>query len=929
MRVLQISQILTKTGFKIYWFLEGIVYLSEEPLLYKGIGDYQFEEVPVNFFNIDLSEIEIFDIDGDGDQDIFLSGYITNNSKRTVVYKNNGNFSFSIFNSLISSTLYCPVVKSFDADNDGDLDLFLNTESGTNSIYLNDGAGLYSSLNLVLPDATEMGIDFGDINGDGKIDFVYSGADNNGNIESYSFININGTSFTELSNPQLGRFYRGDIKLVDVDSDNDLDAVMSGLSNGTGSRLSRFVGVSKNNGSGVFTSFFRKTVSVDDVELNVIDFDLDGDVDILYTNKGDDDSYFGRLLKNDGIGNFTFANSQIPSSAYSRVALGDLDNDSDLDLYISYSSLGKLYNYILINNGSAKYTKWGPIEDFARNLGNIKPADVDNDGDLDVYLSDVNSEISILFKNDGLGNLTLNTTSSLNNIGFGSAIFFDVDNDGDKDFISSDVNTIYLMINDGNGIFNRSTSFTPTTGLGDGDIDFGDLNGDGYIDFIISGQDNTGNNELKVYINSFTTNTGFSLLSNTNLIGVAGSDLKLGDFDNDNDLDLVVIGTSIYSSSQPVLNTEIYHNDGSGIFSRVNANLDNITDGAIDIADMDGDSDLDILITGTDINDMGQSFIYRNNGNLSFSKVNLIGNSNFFRGDCKFSDVDADGDSDIILTGSINQDVTGSKTSIYVNDGLGIYRLAQTPIIEGGYRGHFISSDLNGDNYPELILAGFNSNGDYKLNYYINNNCESKTIISTNLCSKYTSPSGKIFENSGTYLDTLINSNGCDSIITINFTRTFLNTEVADSSFFLTSQATNVFYQWLDCGNNFSQIANENQSVFHPEENGVYAVEISKGNSCKDTSDCYDIIRIGIDNYKTQQLKLFPNPSTGNFTINLSEKESNVNIIIFDSRGSLVFTEQVNHSNEFLLETNLAEGIYHLQLTSNDQLYHQLIEIIK
>ncbi|MFM2224497.1 MAG: hypothetical protein RJA07_699 [Bacteroidota bacterium] len=93
---------------------------------------------------------------------------------------------------------------------------------------------------------------------------------------------------------------------------------------------------------------------------------------------------------------------------------------------------------------------------------------------------------------------------------------------------------------------------------------------------------------------------------------------------------------------------------------------------------------------------------------------------------------------------------------------------------------------------------------------------------------------------SGSYNDTLVNFNGCDSIITLNLTvLPALNNAVLQNNTTLTAveNSTGTTYQWLDCNNSNSAIAGETNQSYQTISNGNYAVEITN-NGCKDTSIC-------------------------------------------------------------------------------------------
>jgi len=117
----------------------------------------------------------------------------------------------------------------------------------------------------------------------------------------------------------------------------------------------------------------------------------------------------------------------------------------------------------------------------------------------------------------------------------------------------------------------------------------------------------------------------------------------------------------------------------------------------------------------------------------------------------------------------------------------------------------------------------------------------SSATISISSCYSFTSPSGNYtWYTSGLYTDTIPNTSGCDSIITINLVIETVDTSVTVSpdTTSLAANASGATFQWLDCNNGFSPIAGETSQTFNSIGNGSYAVEVTQ-NGCVDTSACY------------------------------------------------------------------------------------------
>ena len=188
---------------------------------------------------------------------------------------------------------------------------------------------------------------------------------------------------------------------------------------------------------------------------------------------------------------------------------------------------------------------------------------------------------------------------------------------------------------------------------------------------------------------------------NDGLPDIFDSSTSWGDYDNDGDLDILMLG-----KTDSVSITEIYRND-SGVFNPINAGLIPLRNGSAEWGDYDNDGNIDILITGySDILSSAVSKIYRNNGDGSFSDINA-GIENVYGGCAAWGDYDNDGDLDILITGN-----TGTMTGIskiYRNDS-GLFT-----DINAGLTGVYYSSgdwgDYDNDGDLDILLTGYSASG--------------------------------------------------------------------------------------------------------------------------------------------------------------------------------------------------------------------------
>ena len=214
--------------------------------------------------------------------------------------------------------------------------------------------------------------------------------------------------------------------------------------------------------------------------------------------------------------------------------------------------------------------------------------------------------------------------------------------------------------------------------------------------------------------------------------------------------------------------------------------------------------------------------------------------------------------------------------------------------------------NVNGcDSLITLNLTIYQSNGD---------------SINQTACNSYFF-NGQTITNSGTYYDTLMNANGCDSLITLNLTINQTDTSLLQTGALLTANATGATYQWLTC-NPFQEIIGETNQNFIAAANGDYAVIVTQ-NGCTDTSACYTVNNVGINNFDlSNNIKIFPNPVSQNLQIESATAFQNANIKILNITG-LVIAEYLDISTKtFSIDmSSYSSDSYLIQITSPSYKY--------
>ncbi|CAA6829629.1 MAG: Unknown protein [uncultured Aureispira sp.] len=195
------------------------------------------------------------------------------------------------------------------------------------------------------------------------------------------------------------------------------------------------------------------------------------------------------------------------------------------------------------------------------------------------------------------------------------------------------------------------------------------------------------------------------------------------------------------------------------------------------------------------------------------------------------------------------------------------------------------------------------------------------------VCGTYTAPSGAVFTTSGTYQDTLNAGSNCERSYTINLTVNTVDTSVTASGSMLMANATGATYQWVDCNNGNAPIVGETNSTFTPISNGNYAVEVTE-NSCTMLSSCYNFVISNVNTLDfSHNLAIYPNPTTGAFTIELGAAYAHLAISITDINGKIVYQTTADQMDVVHLDLDQPAGVYFVSLISETK--HTVVKLMK
>lgn len=365
------------------------------------------------------------DYDADGDLDLFAVNF---NAQNNVLYRNEGGGAFTAMTSGQVGTIVSDGGNSFgtswgDYDNDGDADAFVananpSTTNEIDFLYDNNGDGTFTRV-VTGPIATAGGFTTGgswvDYDNDGYLDLF---AVNNNQVNFLFHNNGNGT-FTRILTGDIvtsvARFHGS--SWSDYDGDGDMDVFIA-CNIGSANRLYQ------NNGDGTFTKITTGAIVTDVGSAQGAswgDYDNDGDMDLFVPNRSDQNN---NLYRNNGNGTFTKMTSvqvgTIVSDGGDSFGSGwsDIDNDGDLDLFVANWS--NQDNFLYLNDGAGVFIR-ELSGDVVNDGGESQAAawgDYDGDGFEDLFVSNgyFANQNDFLYRNDGNANhwltVTLRGTSS-------------------------------------------------------------------------------------------------------------------------------------------------------------------------------------------------------------------------------------------------------------------------------------------------------------------------------------------------------------------------------------------------------------------------------------------------------------------------------------------------------------------------------------
>ncbi|WP_228428158.1 T9SS type A sorting domain-containing protein [Chryseobacterium oncorhynchi] len=384
-------------------------------------------------------------------------------------------------------------------------------------------------------------------------------------------------SFSEIQTG-MNNFYFSASDIADIDNNGTLDIVVTGAidSDGDGQPDATYNEVYQNNGTTFqpYTDLGGDVTHLGDVKF--IDFDNDGLMDMISTGLSYMDivNYKHYRFKNTGVG--FVRQEELAGKIYGSMEIFDFNHDGKQDYAINGTQFA--HGSGEFNNTLDFYRNTGSGFEMTENWvngtqnGSFKVVDLNNDHLLDLIVigSDINGDpVSKVYINQGG---TLVDSQSLDSLTSGKLEIADFNADGFQDVVvagkdANDDPYFAVLMNDGTGTL-VTQQISPAE-IEDASLSVGDLNNDGYYDFIISGNINY-NAVVKTYLYNASSQT-FTEGTTNGIYNLGGPGMvQLFDFNNDNHLDVVLGGFDWSDSELPSL-TKVFKNNSTAMNAKPTA----------------------------------------------------------------------------------------------------------------------------------------------------------------------------------------------------------------------------------------------------------------------------------------------------------------------------------------------------------------------
>ena len=295
----------------------------------------------INYYN-NINSADVGDIDGDGKPDIVINYF----SQSNILALSNSSNGFT----KIGAGLYNVKTRIIDINNDGKLDVVAmgnstNTAAGVPKLWIYEydktttpPSFKKTDVSSSIASLSESSFDFGDIDKDQDIDLVITGYSAIDGLKSIIYENktVLGGDFTLTPTEyKIGATKEGTTDLIDFDGDGDLDVVLTGYSGVNGDVFEVYLN-KLNEGIKEWPRFSSGLTPIRSSKIDLGDFNGDGYADLLYS--GISGGGTGQITKlseyNKSTQSYQDSTFDVSEFSTAEVEFGDIDGDDDLDFVI-------------------------------------------------------------------------------------------------------------------------------------------------------------------------------------------------------------------------------------------------------------------------------------------------------------------------------------------------------------------------------------------------------------------------------------------------------------------------------------------------------------------------------------------------------------------------------------------------------------------
>jgi len=672
-------------------------YETEPPQLYLNDGTGYSTPVagiaidPVDY--IDYQNDVVFgDVDGDGDFDLIFGDYFYPKT----LYLNNGDGTFGSGIEISTDDIYTSQMLLGDVDNDGDLDFIAGNNGESNRLYLNQSNdNPFSDVNgsdIAAATNNTVGLAVADFNLDGKLDII--AGNNSGANSTVHYIQDPIGTFT--ANAFGDPIVSGNVAVGDVNNDGQPDLAVAPVGIGENSLY-------QNDDGDMLAEGFITADNDFTVSLAFGDLNNDGWLDLV---AGNTNTTVNRLYLNNGSGSFPAgANITSDANSTSKILLGDLNHDGFLDVVaVNNSSPNRFY----INDGSGDpfdtvtgtNVSGDSLFSYDGALG-----DMDNDGDLDLVVGGNPSFLNVYEYNNATGLFASGASLSPGGAVYSVGVV-DMDGDGDLDIVAGVYNqTNKIFLNNGDGTFSAGRSITSDAFTNEA-LAIADMNNDGQPDLV------TGNwaQANRLYLNSGGP-TGFGGSTATDITAEThfARDVAVGDLDHDGDLDVVLGRGNISGASPTPYTNRIFLNDGGGdpfdtaTGTDVRTGDTNFTKSVV-LADFNNDGDLDLVAGNDGVSNGLVNRFYPGNGDGTFNAGQDIGAVATGTNEIAVGDINNDGNLDFVEA-NFQHGTPDAYNYLYLGNGDGSFAAGETISTDNNRSADIAIGDLDNNGLPDIVVG--------------------------------------------------------------------------------------------------------------------------------------------------------------------------------------------------------------------------------